>query len=176
MQKLPTTSPTFANLSKTPPSSRSNADERNEGHCKSFSDFLGKVTTEEHRPSKKLANKNSHGVPFNPSKQHAMNTNLIIECNKPRIVYAQKKISTGRVRVFKRVTYDLLLVCRSSVEELVGPKNFKEFHICQNLNALMKWKSYTIVPDSLHVADIEVQNAIPSSHVEQMSTIFAVTV
>ena len=146
---------------------------------KDFQICFGKVTTEEHHLSKKLANKNSHGVPFDPSKQHAMNTNLIIECtecNKPRIVYAQKKISTGRVRVFKRVTYDLLLVCRSSVEELVGPKNFKEFHICQNLNALMKWKSYTIVQDSLHVVDIEVQNAIPSSHVEQMSTIFAVTV
>ena len=39
----PNTSPTFANLSKTPPSTRSNADERNEGNYKSFSDFfLGK--------------------------------------------------------------------------------------------------------------------------------------
>ena len=137
------------------------------------------MTTEEHSPSKKLANKNSDGVPFNLSKQYAMNTNLTIEyteCNKPRIVYAQKKISTGRVRVFKRVTYDLLLVCRSSVEELVGPKNFKEFHIRQNLKCIDKWKSYTIVQDLLHVAAIEEQNALPSSHMEQMSTLFAVTV
>ena len=106
---------------------------------KNFQVFFGKVTTEEHCPSKKLGNKNSHGVPFNPSKQHALNTNLIIECtkcNKPRIVYAKKKISTGRVRVFKRVTYDLLLVYRSSVEELVGPKNFIEFHNRQNLKCI----------------------------------------
>ena len=42
-----------------------------------------------------------------------MNTNLIIECtkcNKPHIVYAQKKISTGCVQAFKRVTHDLLFV------------------------------------------------------------------
>ena len=74
-----------------------------------------------------------------------------------------------------RIVY-LLLVCRSSVEELVGPTNFKEFHIRQNLKCIDKWKSYTIVQDSLHVAAIEVQNALPSSHMEQMSTLFAVTV
>ena len=77
---------------------------------KVFQTFWGKVTTEEHRPSRKLANKNSHGIPFNPSKQHAMNTSLIIKCtkcNKPRIVYVQKKISIERVQAFKRVTYDL---------------------------------------------------------------------
>ena len=68
-------------------------DEGNEGHYKGFPDVFGKVTTE-HRLSKKLAKKNSHRIAFNPSKQQAMNTNLIIECtecNKPRIVYAQKK-------------------------------------------------------------------------------------
>ena len=98
--------------------------ERNEGHYNCFSDVFGKTTAEEHRSSKKLAKKNSPGIPFNPSKQHAINTNLIIECtkcNKSRIVYAQKKIPVGRVRAFKRVTHDLLFVCGSRVEELVGP-------------------------------------------------------
>ena len=111
-------------------------DERNESNYKSFSDVFGNVTTEEHRHSKKLAKKIPLGIPFNPSKRHAMNANLNIECtkcNKPRIVYAQKKISAGRVRAFKRVTHDLLFVCGYSVEKLVGPKNFKEFHIRQKL-------------------------------------------
>ena len=70
-----------------------------------------------------------------------MNANLIIECtecNTLRIVFVQKKISTGRVRVFKRVTYELLLACRSRVEELVGPKNVKEFHISQNLKCIIE--------------------------------------
>ena len=105
-----------------------------------FQIFFGKVTTEGHHPSRKLARKNLPGIPFNPSTQHALNTSLIIECtkcNKPLIAYARKKISIGRVRAFKRVTYDLLLVCRySEEEELVGSKIFKEFHICQNLKCI----------------------------------------
>ena len=53
-------------------------DEFNKGDYKSFSDVFGKVTAEEHRPSKMLPKKYSHGIPFNPLKQYAMNTNLII--------------------------------------------------------------------------------------------------
>ena len=92
-----------------------------------------------HRPSKKLAKKNLHGISFNPSKQHAMNTNLIIkctECNKLRIVYAQKKMSARQVQAFKWVAHYLLFICGSSIKELVGPKNFKEFHIRQNLKSI----------------------------------------
>ena len=47
----------------------------------------------------------------------------------------RKNMSAGRVRAFKRVIHDLLFVCGSS-EELVCPENFKEFHICQNLNSI----------------------------------------
>ena len=57
-------------------------------------------------PTKTLAKKNSLGIPFNPSKQHAMNSNLIIEstkCNKLHIIYVQKKISVMCVRAFKKV-------------------------------------------------------------------------
>ena len=43
-----------------------------------------------------------------------------------------KKDIVGRVQAFKRVTHDLLFACGSSVEELVPPKNFKEFHIRHN--------------------------------------------
>ena len=95
-------------------------DERNEGHYKSFSDVFGEVTTEEHRPSRKLAKKTSHGIPFNPSKQHTINTNLITECTECKkfvLSMRRKKISAGNVRASKRVIYDLLYVCGSSVEE-----------------------------------------------------------
>ena len=97
------------------------------------------MSTEEHRPSKMLPKKYSHGIPFNPLKQYAMNTNLIIqyiECSKARIVFLQKKIPAGRVRAFKKVTHDLLFVCGSSVEELAGSKNLKEFHNPQNLKCI----------------------------------------
>ena len=110
--------------------------------------------------SQKKQKKKSHRIPFNPSKQHAINTNLIIECtecNKPRTVCAQKTISAGRVRTFKRVTHDLLFVYGSSVEKLVGPENFKDFHIRR-------------------IVAIAIQSALPSSLVEQMSTLFAVIV
>ena len=91
------------------------SDYHNEDHYKSFSYVFGKVTTEEHHPSGKLTKKKKKldRIPFNPLKQHSMNTNLIIECtkcNKPHIVYAQKKISARCVQAFKRVTHDLLFV------------------------------------------------------------------
>ena len=109
-------------------------DECNEGHYKFFKYFW----ESDHRRTshfKKVSQKNSHRIPFNPSKQHAMNTNLIIECtecNKACVVYAQ----SGRVRAFKRVTHDLSFVCGSSVKELVGSEYFKEFHMRQNLKCI----------------------------------------
>ena len=48
----------------------------------------------------------------------------------------RKRYQPWCVRAFKRVTYNLLFVCGSSLEELVGPKNFKEFHIRQNLKCI----------------------------------------
>ena len=65
-----------------------------------------------------------------------MNTNLTTECtkcNKPCLVFAKKKISARRLETFKRVNHDFLFLCGSSVEELVSPKNFIEFHNRQNL-------------------------------------------
>ena len=58
------------------------------------------------------------------------------KCNKPPIVYAQKKIPAGRIQVFKIVAQGILFFYGSSVEELVGPENFKEFHIRQNLKCI----------------------------------------
>ena len=100
--------------------------------------------------------------------------NLIVECtecNKSRIVSAQKKVSTGSVRAFKRVTDDLSCVC-----ELADSKNFKEFHIRQNLKCIDQVEVLYCSAGFTHVAAIKVQIALPSSHVEQMSTLFAVTV
>ena len=94
--------------------------ECNECQYKSFSDVFGKMTTKEHHLSITFAKKKLHRIPFNPLKQIAMNANLIIECtecNKLCIVYTQKKISTGHVPAFKRVTHDLLFVCGSSIEK-----------------------------------------------------------
>ena len=90
-------------------------DGRNEGHYKSFSDVFRKVTTGEHHPSKKLAKKNSHGIPFNPSKQHAMNTN---ESNKSRQTTSNKSISENDMRrkryqlgLYEHLKYPPMIFC-----------------------------------------------------------------
>ena len=70
-------------------------DEQNKGHYKPSNQVFGTETSEEkYLPSKTLAVKKTHGIPFSPSKQHASNTNIVVmctECQKPR--YAQKKVS-----------------------------------------------------------------------------------
>ena len=40
---------------------------------------------------------------------------------------------------------------------------------------MIKWEFFTIKQDALHVATIVVKNGLPSSHVQQMSTLFPVT-
>ena len=110
-------------------------DEQNEGHYKPFNQVFGTETSEKYLPSKTLAAKKTHGIPFSPSKQHASNTNIVImctECQKPRLVYAQKKVSPPVATKFKRLISDLLFICGSSIEELIGPDHFRELFIRQN--------------------------------------------
>ena len=111
-------------------------DPTNEGHYQPFSSLFGKTTTEEYLPSKKSGTVTGHNIPFNPCKQHASNTNLTItcyECNKPRLIYSKNKVSANVTTKFKRTVKDLLYICGTGVAELVGPENFKELFIKENL-------------------------------------------
>ena len=64
-------------------------------HYKSFTEVFGTEMDENAIPSLKTGKGQSHGMPFNPVKQHATNTNIFVvctECNNPHLVYAAKKI------------------------------------------------------------------------------------
>ena len=74
-------------------------------------------------PSRNITLSKGHGIPFNSLVQRAKNTNLKItctECNKPRIIYAKKKVSPSTIHKFKIKTSDLWFTCGASIEELVG--------------------------------------------------------
>ena len=64
-------------------------------HYKEFSEVFGTETTEGAMPSLKTSKDCGHKIPFNPVKQHASNTGLIIDCNecsKLRLVYTAKRL------------------------------------------------------------------------------------
>ena len=76
------------------------------------------------------------GIPFQPHKQHASNTNLRIVCtycNKPRLVYSKNKVSDHYTNKFRKNLSDLQFVCGTTVSELVGPDQFKDLYIRANL-------------------------------------------
>ena len=65
-------------------------------HYKPYDEVWGTVTYENHMPSLKTSKNMKHNIPFNPLQQHALYTRLVIkcsECDKPRVIYAQKTIT-----------------------------------------------------------------------------------
>ena len=98
-------------------------DPNNKGHYAKFNDIYGAETTEEHMPSLHITTSKNHGITFIPLLQHAKNTGLTVkctECNKPRLVYSQKKISVSLPRKFKLATDKLWFTCGATVKELIG--------------------------------------------------------
>ena len=74
-------------------------------------------------PSLHITTSKNHGITFIPLLQHAKNTGLTVkctECNKPRLVYSQKKISVSLPRKFKLATDKLWFTCGATVKELIG--------------------------------------------------------
>ena len=63
-----------------------------------FESLYGKDhdTTEEHCPSKKLAEKKGSGMPFTPTAQYARNVDVVIqchECEKWKLLYAKNVVT-----------------------------------------------------------------------------------
>ena len=75
----------------------------NEGHHEQFNTCYSTDTTEDHMPSKKTCPRQGQGIPFQPHKQHASNTNLRIVC-VPRLVYSKNKIS-GHYKISFKEAY-----------------------------------------------------------------------
>ena len=63
------------------------------GHYKEFSEVFGRETDESARLSLKTSKDQSAKIPFNVVKQHATNTNLLLEWeeyNKSRLVFSAR--------------------------------------------------------------------------------------
>ena len=59
-------------------------------------------------------------MPFTPVKQHATNTNLVIECvecSKPRLIFSKTKLSSRQIKSFKLVVKDFLYTCGATMIE-----------------------------------------------------------
>ena len=95
-------------------------------HYKEFSEAFGNETTEEAMSSLKTSKDRRHKIPFNPVKQHASNTGLIIECNecsKPRLVYIAKRLTEPEKKLFNRIMNDMMYTCEATLVEFKDPSN-----------------------------------------------------
>ena len=93
-------------------------------HYESFQDVFGTGTDESVMSSLKTGKCRSHGIQFNPVKQHANNTSFFLvcaECNKPRLIYAAKKMSEGENKNFKDIMSDMLYTCGAQLAEFTNP-------------------------------------------------------
>ena len=110
-------------------------DEANKGHYQKFSDIFGTEITEIHLPSFKLMEQENM-MGFTTLKQHVLITNLTIictECDKPRLIYAQKKQYSNILRKFKQITSDLLFICNTTVSrQTSNNKGLSQLHIRGN--------------------------------------------
>ena len=95
----------------------------NSKHYKEFDEVIGTETHESHMLSLKTSKNRMHNILFNPLQQHALNTQLVIECSKydkPRIVFAQKELTPQEIKSFKCITSSLFHTCGASLQEFKG--------------------------------------------------------
>ena len=75
-------------------------------------------TTEEHCPSKKLAEKKGSGMPFTPTAQYARNVDVVIqchECEKWRLLYAKNVVTRWELeKILEEVQYS----CGISLQDI----------------------------------------------------------
>ena len=105
-------------------------------HYKPYDKVWGTVTNENHMLSLKTSKNMKHNILFNPLQQHALNTRLVIKCSKcdkPHVIYAQKKITAQESKDFKHVTDQLLYTCGSSLKEFKGHSNSTREHKLEKL-------------------------------------------
>ena len=105
-------------------------------HYKPYDEVWGTVTYENHMPSLKTSKNMKHNIPFNPLQQHALYTRLVIkcsECDKPRVIYAQKTITVQESKDFKHVTDQLLYTCGSTLKEFEGHSNSTHERVLEKL-------------------------------------------
>ena len=85
--------------------------------------MYGKETTEKDRPTlQSSAEKGSHGMPFKPSGQFARNVGEILhctECNKPRVMYAARKVHFHDQRKLETVLEGVIYTFGMDLQESI---------------------------------------------------------
>jgi len=108
-------------------------------HYKPFHELYGKVNTSEmHRPSLKKENTvvmatNKRTVPIKTSAQTANSVKSTVqctECNKPRVLYSQKALSSSEKQILMRFLQFYQYTCGADIQTL---KNDKAPRVCQVL-------------------------------------------
>lgn len=92
-------------------------------HYCSFTDLYGQETSERDRPSltDKSHHHKSHGMPFNPNAQYARCVNEFVicsECEKPRVLYAARKLHYQDIEHLKLMLEMALYTCGCSLQDL----------------------------------------------------------
>ena len=96
--------------------------QNNGEHYKSFSEFYGSKTTEEHCPSLSAKAAKGHGISFSPTAQTAKNVAEVIvcsECTKPRVLYCAYKLREEEYHTLKAKLEDVSYSCDTSIQELL---------------------------------------------------------
>lgn len=108
-------------------------------HFKPFHELYGKVNTSEmHRPSPKKENTvamatNKRTVPIKTSAQTANSVKSTVqctECNKPRVLYIQKALSSSEKQILMRFLQFYQYTCGADIQTL---NNDKAPRVCQVL-------------------------------------------
>ena len=94
----------------------------NGDHYLDFESLYGKDdTTEEHCPSKKLAEKKGSGMPFTPTAQYARNVDVVIqchECEKWRLLYAKNVVTRWEKTKLEKILEEVQYSCGSSLQDI----------------------------------------------------------
>ena len=128
----------------------------NEGHYKCFNDCYGMDTSEEYRPSFNVNANKGHQIPFNPVKQHVLNTRLTLECSecsKPRLIYSKNKLAHADIKMFSNIMNDLLFTCGASLSEFPVFGDSKK-HLMEKLYVRQNLNCQTPVETLYYSADI----------------------
>lgn len=110
-------------------------------HYDDFESLYGTETSEIHRPSYNPQKVKGHNIPFSPSIQRAKNANVVIqcdECQKWRVVHAEKKLSPDkRIQVLNEID-NLAYTCGSIFQDIIDyEESFlkkNEVYVRKNIN------------------------------------------
>ena len=151
---------------------------------KPFSEVYRTETTEKDRPSlQSSAEKQCHGMPFNPSAQFARNVAKTLdctECNRPRVMYAACKVRFEDLLKLEKLLDDVICTCGMDLQECIPvdiTDDEKQNHILsrvfvrQNLNCDSRIEVPYFSSECFASVCIycgSVQNLVPASETEGM--------